>query len=374
MKKKCRMIIACPEKSADMFYATGFMAPDPYIYFESGREKAIVVSTLEYNRALNETDKGVKVYARQDFSADGKDIANEKLIPMLMKHMKATHIETPFDFPLGYAEIIRQADVEISCASGLFFPERAIKNKNEISLIKKAMGITENAMLKAISIISDSKIGPGKRLIYGKEPLTSEILRYEIDADILKNGGKAEGTIVSCGKASSEPHNRGTGYIFAGKTIIIDIFPSDCKSGYYGDLTRTFVKGVPETDLIKKAFEAVKEARDKSEEKIHAGIKASDIHKTAHDILEKRGFFTGRAKGKDCGFIHSLGHGLGMEVHEYPRLSSMNSKPLEKGNVVTVEPGVYYPEWGGVRLEDVVAVEKSSCKILTAIDTFLVID
>jgi Xaa-Pro aminopeptidase len=149
---------------------------------------------------------------------------------------------------------------------------------------------------------------------------------------------------------------------------VVDIFPRLKCCGYWGDMTRTFVKGRPAPEM-KRAYEAVKEARDFSKSVIRAGALPSEIYKSAMNILGKRGFQTGRNERGSYGFFHSLGHGLGLDIHEEPRLSPKNCAPLESGNVVTVEPGLYYPEWGGIRLEDTVVVRKDSAETITSFPT-----
>ena len=116
---------------------------------------------------------------------------------------------------------------------------------------------------------------------------------------------------------------------------------------------------------MKKAYLAVKEARDRSKAEVKSGALPSQISKKAVEILESHGFKTGNDKRGNFGFIHSLGHGIGLDIHENPRVSLKNETPLEKGNVITVEPGLYYPEWGGIRLEDIVEVQAGSCRTIT---------
>ena len=151
----------------------------------------------------------------------------------------------------------------------------------------------------------------------------------------------------------------------------MDVFPRSMTSGYWGDLTRTMVKGkAPE--VVKKAYAAVFEAREFAKTLIRPGAIPEDIHRAAEGVLEKHGFMTGRNDAGDFGFFHGLGHGVGLEIHEAPRLSLRNRTPLKGGEIITVEPGLYYPEWGGIRLEDMVYVESSgSCRCLTEVEDFL---
>ena len=159
------------------------------------------------------------------------------------------------------------------------------------------------------------------------------------------------------------PHNTGKGIIYANKPIIIDIFPRSQKTGYFGDMTRTVLRGRPTEGLV-KMYEAVLEGQKVGINMIKEGIKTSRVHQTITNLFKQRGFDTGKINGKPQGFIHSTGHGLGLEIHEPPRLGAGNEM-LKAGNVVTVEPGLYYEKLGGIRLEDVVLVTKGGCKNLT---------
>ena len=155
--------------------------------------------------------------------------------------------------------------------------------------------------------------------------------------------------------------------------IVIDIFPRLQSSGYFGDMTRTYVKHEA-PPIIKKAFNAVVSARDESKKFIRKGAIPSEIFAVADNILKSHGFETGRdEQGRNYGFFHTLGHGVGLEIHEEPRLGPAERRkrclvPLQGGEIVTVEPGLYYPGWGGIRMEDIVVVEDESCRTITQMD------
>ncbi|MEY2543502.1 MAG: Xaa-Pro aminopeptidase, partial [Verrucomicrobiota bacterium] len=131
--------------------------------------------------------------------------------------------------------------------------------------------------------------------------------------------------------------------------------------GYWGDMTRTVVRGRA-GDAQRKLWETVKDGQELALREIKAGIDGMKIHKAIQELFKKRGYPTEVRKGKNVGFFHGTGHGLGLEIHEYPRLQKVT---LKERQVVTVEPGLYYPGLGGVRHEDVVVVTKTGCKILS---------
>src|SRR5947207_1530787 len=216
-------------------------------------------------------------------------------------------------------------------------------------------------MARGMEVLRSARKGSGKQLRWSGKPLTSEILRAEIDSAILRAGGMPHGTIVAGGDQACDPHERGSGPLQADSLIIFDVFPRDAKTGYFGDLTRTVVRGRA-SEAQRKLWEAVKAGQVLALRQIKAGADGAGIHKAIQDLFAKQGFPTEMRKGRRVGFFHGTGHGLGLEIHEYPRLQKVI---LEAGQVVTVEPGLYYPGVGGVRIEDVVAVTKAGHKLLS---------
>ena len=372
MQKKAKLLVASSEKSADMLYASGLFIPDDFIYFETEREKAVILSELEYDRAKAMGHRYLNYYINSDF---GDKHTVEDRIENMSKKKNISEWLVPSDFPLLLADKLRSRNINIVPVSDgeVFFPEREFKSSAEVEQVELAMRAAEKAMLRAKQLISESIVDKEGQLVYEGEFLTSEILRTEIDMTLLKLGANALNTIAASGVQSAQPHNAGSGIIKAHTPIVIDIFPRMQSSGYFGDMTRTYVKHEA-PPLIKKAFNAVVSARNEAKKFIRKGAVPSDIFTVADDILKLHGFETGRdEEGRNYGFFHSLGHGVGLEIHEEPRLGSgrLRSRcltPLRGGEIVTVEPGLYYPGWGGIRMEDVVYVEDNSCRTITQMD------
>jgi Xaa-Pro aminopeptidase len=370
MGKIDRLIYAASEHSADLLYGCGFSAPDPFIWFESDEHgRGIIVSALEYSRALVEVNNEVTVY-RQDQLIDTGHPDAEALILAMAKKNGIKKFVVPDSFPLGLAEKLRHHRIKLEVAEGSFFPEREFKSTREICYIRDALRLTTVAMERAAEIIGESTINDYEELVWQGRELTSEIVRTEINLTLIKGGGFSDSTIVAGGFDASQPHNRGAGQLWAEQPIVVDIFPRMADTGYWGDMTRTFVKGKA-PDIVKRAFDAVREARDRAKELIKPGAIPVEIHQFALDCLKKSGFTTGKNENGHYGFFHGLGHGLGLDIHEAPRLSAANRTPLRGGEVITVEPGLYYPVWGGVRLEDVVVVTEHGCECLTECETIL---
>ena len=190
--------------------------------------------------------------------------------------------------------------------------------------------------------------------------------------ELLKGGCQSEFNIVSCGKDSADPHQGGRGPLFAHQPIVIDIFPkSKTNDGcYFADTTRTVVRGNASSE-IKKIYKAVLQAQKLGISKVKPGIKASVVHDSVQDYFEEHNFITEEKNGKMQGFIHSTGHGVGLEIHELPGITANSKDVLKVGNILTVEPGLYYPGIGGVRIEDLLLVTKDSCENLTKLPKVL---
>lgn len=362
-KKSCgRLICAAPEFCADLLYAGGFNAPDPIVWFQTSEFQAIVVSILEYERACVQAKKNVRVLPLEEFfTKEDKFKTDSLLIRRISEKYGISQWMVPEDFPIAIADILRKNNINVN-PSGNFFPKRECKNASEIKKIARAMAATEDAMNLAKEILKHSVVGKNMVLHYDKKIVTSEFLRMEIEGFLKARGFTASRTITAHGTQCSQPHNVGSGPILAGETVVVDIFPRDDETGYWGDMTRTFVKGEP-LPVVKRAYEAVLTASQAAEKMIRAGVIAAEVHNKAKAIMAKAGFETGKNKdGIPCGFIHGLGHGVGLEIHEAPRVSPANPGPLKKGQVISNEPGLYHPAWGGIRLEDVLVVTGDGSK------------
>ena len=362
-KKSCgRLICAAPESCADLLYAGGFNAPDSIIWFQTSELQAIVVSILEYERATVQAKKNIRVLPLEEFfTKEDKLKTDDFLIQRISEKYGINEWTVPNDFPLGIADQLRKKGILLKTA-GKFFPKREFKNAAEIRKIARSMAATEQAMMLAKEIMAQAKIGKNMILHHGKTIVTSEFLRMEIEGFLKARGFTASNTITAHGTQCSQPHNVGSGPILAGETVVVDIFPRDDETGYWGDMTRTFVKGEP-LPVVKRAYDAVLAASEAAEKMIRAGVIAADVHNKAKEIMASAGFKTGKNNdGIPCGFIHGLGHGVGLEIHEAPRVSPANPTPLRKGHVISNEPGLYHPAWGGIRLEDVLVVTENGVR------------
>jgi Xaa-Pro aminopeptidase len=286
------------------------------------------------------------------------------VLEQVLRDHRIRKVTVPESFPLGLARGLRKSGFKVRVREGAVFPERAVKSAEEVKKISAALVMAEVGMAEGIQSLKRSKVGKGKRLFLHQAPLTSERLRAIIDTAVLQAGGAPNRTIVAGGRQSVEPHERGHGPLVADQPIVIDVFPRSQKTGYYGDLTRTVVKGRASA-AVRAMYMAVLEAQTAALQRLRHGVAAREIHEGASEFFRSRGFATRHRADACVGFVHALGHGLGLDIHEAPRIAANSTDVLRSGNVVTLEPGLYYPETGGIRVEDVACVGAGKARNLT---------
>ena len=360
-----RLIVAPSDTDADMLYATRIFIGDPFIFLQQKGKRTLVLSDLEIDRAKKNAKADEFVMFNQlEREVQGKAKKAppyEKVLAHFLTKRGVKRALVPANFPLGFANEIKRNGIALETSNGLFWPAREKKTAEEIRLLERALRMTETGMKRGMEILKASKPGTGKKLKWSGKTLTSEILRAEIDSAILRAGGVPTNTIVAGGDQACDPHERGFGPLRADSLIILDIFPRDGKTGYWGDMTRTVVRGRA-SEQQRKLWEAVKAGQTLALKRIKAGVDGMSIHQAITELFERRGFPTEVRNGRRVGFFHGTGHGLGLEIHEYPRLQKV---VLKAGQCLTVEPGLYYPGIGGARIEDVVIVEKAGRRILS---------
>ena len=364
-RSETRLIVAASENDPDMLYATRFFAPDAFIFLEERGKRTLVLSDLEIDRARKtaQADEFVS-YSALEKEVQGnqrKAPAYERVLSHFLRKRGIRSALVPASFPLGFAQELEASKIRLRTTNGLFWPEREAKTEAELKQMRQALQITEAGMARAMEVLRASKPGAAKKLMWSGKTLTSEILRAEIDSAILRAGGLPANTIVAGGDQACDPHERGSGPLKANSLIILDIFPRAAKTGYFGDMTRTVVRGKA-SEAQRKLWQTVLEGQELALRKMKPGVDGLDLHNEVKQYFTDRGFPTEVRGGRQVGFFHGTGHGLGLEIHEFPRFQKTVFKP---GQVLTVEPGLYYPGVGGARIEDVVAVTKSGTRLLS---------
>lgn len=371
------LIVSESTHNADMYYATGFLAHDSFIYLNSGDEK-LLISDMELGRAKNESKiKNVVPISKYNLMGklrEKKDI-DTAYCDMIMEFLQSGNVEkvaVPYSFPVQLADCLRTGGLDVIPIKSPFRQMRDIKTESEISAIGKAQKAGEKALAEGILAIKNAKIKDGV-LMNGDTPLLTEDIRAIIEMSLLGAGYETPDLIIACGQGSSDPHWHGEGELRENEPIVIDMVPRSKTERYYSDMTRTVMRGEPSRELT-DMYSAVLDSQIAAINGIKSGVTGSEIHNIVCDMLEERGYETARGKTGEFteGFIHSTGHGVGLDIHEGPNISE-NGKELGAGSVVTVEPGLYYKHIGGVRLEDVVVVTQNGCKNLTTFEKKLVI-
>jgi len=365
------VIVADSVRDANMLYATGLFVPDPFIYFEIDGKKHVVMSDLEIDRAKKhaKVDRVLPLtrYLNVVKRAGVKAPRLPDLLAAVSREFRVRQIEVPTNFPIGLARKLR--GVRVTVKPDPFFPERETKTSAEVAMLAAALQLAEVGMRSAIRVIRMSRVGQGGFLYWRGSKLTSQHVQGVIGATIAGLGGVAQYTIVACGNQACDPHETGHGPLRAHQSIIIDIFPRDTKTGYWGDITRTVVRGRA-SEKIKRMYAVVERAQGLAFEELRAGVNGGEIHDAIQQLFKQNGYATGRRNGRMQGFFHGTGHGLGLDIHELPRVSAVDAT-LKQGHVVTVEPGLYYSGVGGVRLEDVAVVGARGARNLTQFPKFL---
>ena len=359
------------ERNTDLFYITGFRAPDPFVFIQTDQGNAILTNDLEVDRAKDQAkvDQVLSTshYARQLGQEGGRADADQ-VLGAFLKDQGARRLLLPADFPLGKAESLRAAGFEFEIAPQPLFPQRQVKSPEEVEAIVQAQRAAEAGMAAAVELLKAAEVRDGT-LYSGGQVLTSEAVRRQIHRQLIDADCSADHTIVAGGDQGCDPHQEGSGPLRAGQPIVIDIFPRSNTSGYYGDLTRTLVKGqAPEA--VRQLYQTVLEGQQLALQAVRAGADGRQIHQQVIELFERAGYPTGEKDGYLQGFFHGTGHGLGLEIHDAPSIGTRGT-PLETGQVVTVEPGLYYRGLGGVRIEDLVVVEDAGCRNLTECAKFL---
>ncbi len=360
-----RLIVAASEHDPDMLYATRMFVPDPFIFLEQNGKRTIVLSDLEIDRGKKQA-KADEILPYSKFERELQGTSKqappyEKVLAHFLVKRRVHSAVVPDNFPLRYAEELAENQIHVQASNGLFWADRETKTDDELRLMRRALSITEKGMARAIEVLAACKARRNKKLDWFGRVLTSEILRAEIDSAILHAGGLPANTIVAGGDQACDPHERGSGPLLADSLIILDIFPRDAASGYYGDMTRTVVRGRASEEQ-RRLWETVRAGQALALKKMKPGADGLKVHTDVKKFFTDQGFPTEVRDGRQVGFFHGTGHGLGLEIHEFPRFQKTVFKP---GQVITVEPGLYYPGLGGVRIEDVAVVTGTGNRLIS---------
>jgi len=332
--------------------------PDPFLYVERNGARHVLVSALEVERVREAG--GLEAHALEEFGIDEllaggmeRDYAELEAYTRACRELGVEEARTPWSFPIALADRLREAGIEVTPERDLFTMRRRVKTEAELDGIRRAQRACEAGMRTAKEMLGDG--------------VTSEEIRAAIERVFSEHDAAADEIIVSHGAQSAIGHEAGSGPIAAGEPVVIDLFPRDRSTGCFADMTRTFVVGEP-SDELREWHRLCKEGLDRALAAIRPGVRGADVHRLVCELFHEHGYPTQLSKQPGevlvDGFFHSLGHGVGLEVHEAPSLGR-SGEELLAGDVVAVEPGLYRSGYGGCRLEDLVLVTEDGCENLT---------
>jgi Xaa-Pro aminopeptidase len=345
--------------------------PDAFLYAESGDRRAVVIHSLEIPRLRGES--GLEIVAQEELGSDELfsqgiprwQIDNE-IVLRGCRRLGIERAAVPPGFPVGLADFLRAAGVELAVERDLFETRRRAKNETELAGIRRAQRACEAALDAARDLLRRAEPN-GEGLAVDGGPLTSERLKRVIEDVFADHGVEGAEMIVSHGSQTAVGHEMGSGQLRANEPIVFDLFPKDKETGCYADMTRTYVVGEPSAE-VQEWHRLVKEALDRSTAELRPGKNGREVYELVCDIFQRAGYKTqlNKEPGEvlEDGFFHGLGHGVGLEVHEGPSLSRIGHD-LIAGDVVTVEPGLYRAGYGGLRLEDIVLVTEAGHEVIT---------
>jgi Xaa-Pro aminopeptidase len=366
------LIYADSLRSPEMRHEVPIAIPDPFLYVERDGDRHVVASSFELDR-ISEVAPQLDVQPLEEFGLDelyaqglNRDEIELEVALRAVRRFELDEAAVPATFPLELADHLRANDVRIRSDRELFVARRRVKNEAELEGIRRAQRAAEAAMTAARELLRQAERHNGGLVLDG-ETLTCERLKLAVEQAFTKHGVFADEFIVSHGAQTAVGHDMGSGPIAPDEPVCLDLFPRDRESGCFADMTRTFVVGDPSDELL-EYHGLCHEALERSVAAVKPGVPGKDLHRITCEIFEEHGFPTLLSKQpgqvlKD-GFYHSLGHGVGLEVHEQPTLGRGPGE-LVAGDVIAVEPGLYRHGYGGCRLEDIVLVTDDGPETLT---------
>ena len=361
------LLYAETHSNADMLYFGRVEVHDPFIALGVRGKKISVQSALEFGR-VKKTSAFDVVLSREIYLARAQDLYGPEagvaeMIATLAGEYRLRHFRVADDFPAGLYVKLTALGLKLTFANGMLFPEREIKSAWEAACIREGNRLCTVGYAVAEKILRAAKI-KGRTLLYQGKPLTSERLRFALETAIHEQGGNPQDTIVAGGDQACDPHERGFGPLRPKELIIIDIFPRVVKTGYFGDMTRTYLKGGA-SEAQQRLVRTVRTAQQSATKVIRANVDGRLVHQAVTQCFAAAGYETKRGKTGSVGFFHGTGHGLGLAIHDPGRMGATTPYLLKNGSVMTVEPGLYYPGLGGCRWEDVVQVTATGTKSLS---------
>ena len=346
---------------------------DPLLFFEHEGRRIVVGSILEQETFSKREDVVDEYWTHNDLGIEelmrDESFPAHLLIPEMavraVAKLGVSDVVVPDTFRAGTADYLRDRGVNVVVDAPVWLERRRVKSHWEIEGIERSQRAVEMAFLTAARMLREAEPTPGGQLRFEGEVLTAELIREAMETDIRSQSAEVDITLVQTGDACLSGHDPGSGPILPDQSCIIDCAPQDRRTGCFTDMTRTFVPGRPSDELVNLHQHCLR-ALEIAYENIKPGTKSA--YDAVADYFHAEGFPTRKHhEGPETlvrGFYHSLGHGVGLEVHEEPWIG-MKAQDFVVGDVIAIEPGLYFDGVGGVRLEDTVLVTDDGIRHFT---------
>lgn len=377
-----RLAAGIPESNSSLYWRIGFCVGDPVAVIElpagAGGESVLILRDIEMERARQRA-RVSRVACPADFAPAGglsgdRETATAQAAAECLRRAGVTHVAAHRSVPLIFADIARRAGISVECDLDLWINERRSKTAEEVELLRTAQAVTEEVMRMACERIATAQVRGDGVLLHEGQPLTSARMRAAIDHWLLDRAFANVPSIVAGGKEGADCHNLGHGELKTGEPVIVDIFPRSQATRYWGDCTRTVVNGeIP--DEVRRMHSAVCAAKAAATAAVRAGVTGETVHLATKQAILGAGYAVGlpneNSSPSYCALTHGTGHGVGLDVHE-PPLLDMKGPALLVGDAITIEPGLYRHDLGGVRVEDMVVVTADGCTNLNRLPEGLI--
>jgi Xaa-Pro aminopeptidase len=377
LMNRARIAAGIPETNSTLYWRIGFCVGDPVALIElpvsGGTESTLILRDIEMARARR-IARVDRVACPADFTPPGglsgdRETATAQAAAECLRRAGVTAAVADRSLPLLFADLIQSVGIGIECDPEMWVSERRRKTGTEIDHIRESQRVTEEAVQRACGLVARAEAGAGGVLFHGGEPLTSERVRAAVDHFLVDHGFINLMSIIAGGPKGADCHDHGSGELRTGEPVIVDIFPRNRATRYCGDCTRTVVHGdVPEE--LQRMHAAVCRAKAAAIRKVAPGVTGGEIHAATTGAITDAGYAVGLPVADSprsyCAITHGTGHGVGLDVHEPPLLDA-GGPELLTGDVVTVEPGLYRRDFGGVRVEDIVVVTEAGCENLNGL-------
>ena len=360
-----------PSSNNTLYRSIRFLAGDPAaLIVRDDGTRLLILRDIEMDRAKSSSRADV-IHCPADFAPEGglsgdRETATAQALAEALRREGTLRVRADRTLAMSFVHELQQAGIGVDYDADLGVMDRRSKDAEEVAWLSAAQAQTQVAIEKACRTIAHCTADASGVLLLQGEEVTSERIRALIDVHLLHAGFDNPVSIVAGGPQGADCHDHGHGVLRTGEPIIIDVFPRCKTTRYNGDCTRCVVHGdIP--DEVNRMHAAILAAKSAAQAATMPGVRGEAVHDETCRVLKEHGYAIGLPSATDDGdriaIVHGTGHGIGLDVHE-PPLLDCGGPPLVDGDVLTIEPGLYGPRIGGLRIEDMVLVKASGCEDL----------